>query len=606
MKKLLTVLLAAVLSLGIFAACGEKTKDETAPEISGVKATVAIESGQDFDALAGVTAQDDVDGDITDKITVSSIPELTFTDGKATVTEQGDYEIIYSVKDKAGNEGNAYTTLTVTRSIASETTFHKYTFGDSDTSSVDKFGFELTTGENAGEATFGIEEGVLRVDVTHSGNAMSDVHLERKDFVPVPSGETLVEYDVVYTMRSSANALFSMAVNNGTEGTWNPLASQYNVQLTPEWKDYTLTFKSPEAAEQKLQFILELGQHDFGTAEAPNKQNPEAYTVDILYIKLIERTGEEKLTSAWKADYSAATTGLAMTNANFGSVSFADGKATANVTGYGAASWENKLEQDTTITVDPEKKYRLSVTMTAASAQAGEICVEDKTLEWQNRALYTAFALEAGKETTITCDFNQVAPTWASPIENVCVKIYIGAASAGVTANTITISNIEIFEVTGDFAADTSLYRFTEYSKESEWNYFNGREETLDSGMGAMWEADGKLFYRIDEISTADYGNKLFINKIQLEKNALYKVKFTIKANKPGTVWFILNPYGEYDPRISQTFNFTTEEQTFECSTTGEFVLDMDFELVWSFGQGYNTEGDYLIEISQVEIIKMT
>ena len=91
-----------------------------------------------------------------------------------------------------------------------------------------------------------------------------------------------------------------------------------------------------------------------------------------------------------------------------------------------------------------------------------------------------------------------------------------------------------------------------------------------------------------------------------MEKNALYRVSFTMKANKPGTVWFILNPYGEYDPRISKTFDFTTEEQTFTCETTGEFVLDMDFELVWSFGQGYNTEGDYTIEISGVTITKLT
>ena len=123
MKKLLCGILALVLSLGLFAACGGGTKDEVAPEITGVKSTVAVESGQVFDALAGVTATDDVDGDLTDKITVSSIPELTFTDGKATVTDQGDYEIIYSVKDKAGNEGNAYTTLTVTRSISQETTY---------------------------------------------------------------------------------------------------------------------------------------------------------------------------------------------------------------------------------------------------------------------------------------------------------------------------------------------------------------------------------------------------------------------------------------------------------------------------------------------------
>ena len=601
MKKLLCSLMALVLALGLFSACGGGDKDDVAPEITGVKATVAIESGQVFDALAGVSASDNVDGDLTDQIVVTSLPELTFTDGKATVTEQGDYEIIYSVKDKAGNEGNAYTTLTVTRSISEETTYRKYEFGNSDYSGVDDFGFVLTTA-GTGAATKELTDGVMRIDVTNSGAAMSDIHLERAGFVPQPSVGSIVEYDLIFTMKSSVNTLFSMAVNNGTLNTWNPLFSQYNVQLTPQYQEYVMTFKSPAEADQQIQFILELGQHDFGTPEAPNKQNPEAYTVDILYIELVERTGEETLTPVFESDYTAASPAISMSNSALGSVTCTEGKAVATINAYGAASWENKIEQDTTLTADPDKAYRLSVTMTAANAQTGEICVEDKTREWEARALYIGFSLEAGKETTVTCDFNQV---YAAPIENVSVKIYVGAAAAGVTSNTITITDITISEVGGDFVSDSTLYRFSPYSGDTDWNYFNGREETLDSGMGTMYEKDGTLFYRIDEISTVDYGNKLFINQIKLEKNALFKVRFTIKANKPGTVWFILNPYGEYDPRISQTFNFTTEEQTFECSTTGEFVLDMDFELVWSFGQGYNTEGDYLIELSDVEIIKM-
>lgn len=601
MKKLLCTLMALVLALGLFSACGGGNTDNIAPEITGVKATAAVESEQVFDALAGVSASDNVDGDLTDQIIVTSLPELDFIDGKATVTEQGDYEIIYSVKDKAGNEGNAYTTLTVTRSISEETTYRKYEFGNSDYSGVDDFGFVLTTA-GTGAATKELTDGVMRIEVTNSGAAMSDIHFERAGFVPLPSAGTIVEYDLIFTMKSSVNALFSMAVNNGTLNTWNPLFSQYNVQLTPQYQEYVMTFKSPAEADQQIQFILELGQHDFGTPEAPNKQNPEAYTIDILYIELVERTGEEVLTPVFESDYTSATPAISMSNSAFGSIACSDGKAVAMINAYGAASWENKIEQDTTLTADPAKVYRLSVTMTASSAQTGEICVEDKTREWEARALYTGFSLEAGKETTVTCDFNQI---YAAPIENVSVKIYIGAAAAGVTENTITITDITISEVGGNFVSDSTLYRFNPYSGDTDWNCFNGREEALDSGMGTMYEKDGTLYYRIDEISTVDYGNKLFINKVKLEKNALYKVKFTIKANKPGTVWFILNPYGEYDPRISQTFNFTAEEQTFECATTGEFVLDMDFELVWSFGQGYNTEGDYLIELSDVEIIKM-
>ena len=116
------------------------------------------------------------------------------------------------------------------------------------------------------------------------------------------------------------------------------------------------------------------------------------------------------------------------------------------------------------------------------------------------------------------------------------------------------------------------------------------------------------MFYRVDELSALDYGNKIFVNKITLEKDALYKIRFTIKANKAGKTWFILNQLdtSKFEPTVSEVCNLTTEAQTFEFTTDREFPLALDFELVWSFGQGYNTEGDYLIEICNVEILKLT
>ena len=160
----------------------------------------------------------------------------------------------------------------------------------------------------------------------------------------------------------------------------------------------------------------------------------------------------------------------------------------------------------------------------------------------------------------------------------------------------------------GDKSEDKALYRFIPYSKASEWDCFNGRESDIGSGMGTMYEKDGSMFYRVDELSALDYGNKIFVNKITLEKDALYKIRFTIKANKAGKTWFILNQLdtSKFEPTVSEVCNLTTEAQTFEFTTDREFPLALDFELVWSFGQGYNTEGDYLIEISNVEILKLT
>ena len=104
MKKTFALLLASALSLGALAGCAPKGPDEenVAPVISGVANTATTVAGEEFDALQGVTASDAEDGDLTASVTVESIPDLTFTDGVATPSMPGSYELIYSVVDSDG------------------------------------------------------------------------------------------------------------------------------------------------------------------------------------------------------------------------------------------------------------------------------------------------------------------------------------------------------------------------------------------------------------------------------------------------------------------------------------------------------------------------
>ncbi|MDP3952565.1 MAG: DUF5011 domain-containing protein [Microbacterium sp.] len=77
--------------------------DVTAPEIS-VPATGEVEQGTEFDPLEGVTATDDRDGDLTSSIEVA---------GTVDVDTLGDYELVYTVSDAAGNEASVTRTVTV-------------------------------------------------------------------------------------------------------------------------------------------------------------------------------------------------------------------------------------------------------------------------------------------------------------------------------------------------------------------------------------------------------------------------------------------------------------------------------------------------------------
>ncbi|MFJ2370723.1 GH92 family glycosyl hydrolase [Microbacterium sp. NPDC087665] len=79
--------------------------DEKGPEFAGLPEATEVAQGQSFDPLAGVTATDEVDGDVTAAITVT---------GAVDVTKPGEYTLTYRVTDLAGNETVVERTVTVT------------------------------------------------------------------------------------------------------------------------------------------------------------------------------------------------------------------------------------------------------------------------------------------------------------------------------------------------------------------------------------------------------------------------------------------------------------------------------------------------------------
>lgn len=78
--------------------------DTTAPVINAEDVTIYV--NDEFDVMSGVTANDDVDGNITANVTVS---------GTVDTTEEGTYTLTYEVADTAGNEASVERTVTVAK-----------------------------------------------------------------------------------------------------------------------------------------------------------------------------------------------------------------------------------------------------------------------------------------------------------------------------------------------------------------------------------------------------------------------------------------------------------------------------------------------------------
>ena len=81
----------------------EKPSEDQAPVLK-VPFTTMLHVGDTFDPMAGVSATDKEDGDLTSKVTV---------DGKVDTTKPGTYVLTYTVKDSAGHLATQTQTITV-------------------------------------------------------------------------------------------------------------------------------------------------------------------------------------------------------------------------------------------------------------------------------------------------------------------------------------------------------------------------------------------------------------------------------------------------------------------------------------------------------------
>jgi hypothetical protein len=141
------------------------------------------------------------------------------------------------------------------------------------------------------------------------------------------------------------------------------------------------------------------------------------------------------------------------------------------------------------------------------------------------------------------------------------------------------------------------------------WFTFNGTDEDNELGVGTIWMENGRLFYRIDQGGKVDWHNKLVCgfgeNPLVLEADSYYTIEITVKASKNISCAFFLNPMGNWDPRLSEGMDITTEEKTFTFTTTETLVTDMNFEMLFQFGSEATAAlGDVVIEFVSIKIMQ--
>lgn len=616
MKKQFLLFAGALFAtMCCLSACGTPP-DTVAPVITGVKDSTSIQLGDSFNALEGLRAIDDVDGDVTSSIVVTSMPALDFVNGVATPETKGAYEITYTAKDKAGNEQQEYCTLTVTSKTSTESPYYNFDFTEYDTDNVETF-FDVVTYSEA-DANLQLTDGILRLNVNSTGESgaiANSVTLFNNVRTTVGTSYKLNVY-----MKSSAPVWFNFIANHSAAG-WSPLGTSnwnFSIPGTDVYTLYSITFDAPAAAPDdyageipydEVKTFLELGAYNVPEIGV----NPSSFTVDILKTELYEIVGTEYdesigKTTAFSADTSDALT-VSPAEAN---TTYENGAAVYNVTQFvdGAAGWEIHLRHKLGVAIETGKKYKIKYTMdTDADITAGGgICVEHITEEWANRAAFLGSPVHTAGSHEYELTFVAGADLSA---QDAIIAWYLKDAPDGQTTATLKLTSFEVFEVKGNKTSDKYTYHYYPFNGTTEWTCWNDTDDDLgQGGLGTMYFSNGSLVFDVETVSGVDYGNKVFNNALTFEEGCLYKIEFTVKANKDCTGWFILNPPNAYDPVISQIFEVTQEAQTFSYTTTSEFVVDKDLQLIFSFGSSYNTAGQVpgglRIEFESIKVIKLS
>ena len=585
LKKVLAAVLclAMILSLSACGGNGAPSGDNTAPEITGVF-DQAVEAGTEFDALAGVAASDKEDGDISGKIVITSMPDLSFSNGKVTVNDPGNYELTYTVTDKGGLETKAYATLTVTRQTGEAVVYQDFDFSGGE---ADAHGWEAVIGESA-EATGELKQGAFVFEIANPGEGDGDVQLSKAGF-ELEAGDYRVK---VWAKSSAPTYAHLIARDENAEG-WETFGAVWNARIDENIAPIELFFTSEGEGSAELR--LHLGKI------TPNPDNaedttPENFTVTIDKIELYKITGEEHEVEVLSSDLTAADA-VTVEAGDGAAASFDGGVVTIENYPTEGGVWSIKANIGLGgETIANGTKYFYRFTVNAENGVSGEALVESLSLYHEARVNFNGLNAAPGEDVVVSAVF-----TADRDISDPVIRLQIGNAPEGAASNKITIKDLVFGTVEGDKETVKTIDSFSvPFTGDAySWGTFNATDEDNERGVGSIWTEDGSLFYRIDQGGVTDWHNKLYMN-LTLPADSYFTVEITGKASKPVSCGFFLNPSGSWDPRVSEGIDFTTEEQTFSL-----LILEMPFEMLFQFGSADLAEmGDVTIEISNITILQ--
>ena len=467
-KLFLTTALVSLAACGGPQGGNTGPADDVKPVIEGVQTKLTCVAGQDFNLLTGITATDNVDGDITSNITVSTFPDMTVTAGVISpdLDDVGTYDVTYTVSDNAGNKAEEFSILEITKPLAPKTLYRDYNF-DEDLQGWTPDIVSPVVG------TKGIVRGKYVFDITESDG--TDWHVKYAYYsYPVEAGHT---YDVEVTFSSTVAGEVMILGQSKTIRVGNNTIKN--------------SFDTKVSGNKHIEI-------QFGKLPAPFKVEMEKITITDN-VGVIDDTQTEAygvptggtLTDGWKFNsegYVEYSHGNASENPDEceGTLVTTENDATVTVTKAAAESWRGKFLLQTKANITRNVQYHVTVTLESNVDLSG---LEYGYGGWGDdfktlKAEYN-YSLTANTPTEIKFDVkhrsNFTNPMFCLKMGNAPVGATVKASAFSVTYETgnspIDFENEDMFKAWSETASHNTV-KENGRTKTSITTVINGEKES--------------------------------------------------------------------------------------------------------------------------------
>lgn len=548
-------------------------EDTSGPVISGLRETVNVTIDSTFDPMAGVTAYDMTDGDVTEEIVVTIEDDESNVVDEIDTSVEGTYTVTYYVKDSLDNETTEVITVNVVSLLFRDENFVlNPSFDEELDPETPVWGLWTQTWGNMPTVVLDhdVDGGELNVDITGGGDAAWGVQVFQEGLTL----EEGVTYKATFNAYASVARTINLAIGYGDP--WVEFARQNEIAITTTSATYELVFTVTQATYDNVKLVFEIGKT---AGFADGIVTLEDVALQELDAEPIVANGSYEI-SGWRS----------FLNDWEGSVGYGeivDGEYVMHITTFNGngENWKLQFIQDGVslglpigdigvLELDPETTYTFSFDAYASEAITISPMIATPGV-WAN------FIEAAGQSVDITTNkttytFNFTTPATLAGTE--VLKFEFGAAFESFADEDKWVSFDNLIVTNPDTSVNSSVYNGS-MDQVVFHNYDNA-----GAGAGNMVAVDGDAVITVETLGANAYEPHYYYMIEGLEAGTYTLVlRMTSSVARDFRLNFVLPDVGYASLLVDTKYDFALDADNMTIVTIqfdiAEYTSNIKFEL---------------------------